>query len=218
MAENINRMRYMSHFRAIHRGSSFQQMRSSEPRQLRTDAWGFICPVHTPDGTPCGLLNHLTTNCKVTSMFYILTLTVPTFVTFSLFLYLCKVLLSLKIIVILLIIMVVYQWIIFYSIIYNLCELLHFYVSSPSLMSLCYPSLPYFQISEYIPPKASNKIPDVLISLGMLPLTTVVSSIPESAQIVMLDGRIIGYILDQIATSLVPKLRILKIAGEKVRY
>lgn len=21
---------------------------------------GFLCPVHTPDGSPCGLLNHLT--------------------------------------------------------------------------------------------------------------------------------------------------------------
>ncbi|KAI5748707.1 hypothetical protein M8J76_001315 [Diaphorina citri] len=124
MAENINRMRYMSHFRAVHRGSYFQEMRSSEPRQLRTDAWGFICPVHTPDGTPCGLLNHLTTNC---------------------------------------------------------------------------------QISEYIPSKVLAQIPSVLVSLGMLPLTPVIQSIPEQALMVMLDGRIVGYILDQIATSLIPK-------------
>lgn len=26
---------------------------------------GFICPVHTPDGAPCGLLNHLAKNCVV---------------------------------------------------------------------------------------------------------------------------------------------------------
>lgn len=26
---------------------------------------GFICPVHTPDGAPCGLLNHLSALCKV---------------------------------------------------------------------------------------------------------------------------------------------------------
>ena|SRR5581483_8918369 len=26
---------------------------------------GFICPVHTPDGTPCGLLNHLSHTCRV---------------------------------------------------------------------------------------------------------------------------------------------------------
>ena len=23
------------------------------------DAWGFVCPANTPDGSPCGLLNHL---------------------------------------------------------------------------------------------------------------------------------------------------------------
>ncbi|XP_066595001.1 DNA-directed RNA polymerase I subunit RPA2 isoform X2 [Prorops nasuta] len=66
VAENINRMRYMSHFRAIHRGSFFQEMRTTEARQLLPDAWGFICPVHTPDGAPCGLLNHLTMNCIIT--------------------------------------------------------------------------------------------------------------------------------------------------------
>ncbi|CAH0563356.1 unnamed protein product [Brassicogethes aeneus] len=66
VAENINRMRYMSHFRAVHRGAFFQEMRTTEARQLLPDAWGFICPVHTPDGTPCGLLNHLALSCRVT--------------------------------------------------------------------------------------------------------------------------------------------------------
>lgn len=66
VAENINRMRYMSHFRAVHRGAFFQEMRTTDVRQLLPDAWGFICPVHTPDGAPCGLLNHLTMNCIVT--------------------------------------------------------------------------------------------------------------------------------------------------------
>ncbi|KAJ8953551.1 hypothetical protein NQ318_002971 [Aromia moschata] len=68
VAENINRMRYMSHFRAVHRGAFFQEMRTTEARQLLPDAWGFICPVHTPDGAPCGLLNHLTTNCRITDV------------------------------------------------------------------------------------------------------------------------------------------------------
>jgi DNA-directed RNA polymerase I subunit RPA2 len=40
VAENINRMRYMSHFRAIHRGSFFQEMRTTDARQLLPDAWG----------------------------------------------------------------------------------------------------------------------------------------------------------------------------------
>lgn len=68
MVENISRMRYMSHFRGVHRGSVFEQMRMTEPRQLLPDAWGFICPVHTPDGTPCGLLNHLARTCEVYHM------------------------------------------------------------------------------------------------------------------------------------------------------
>merc|ERR1719167_1753730 len=65
MAENINRMRYMSHFRAIHRGSFFAEMRTTEVRALLPDAWGFVCPVHTPDGSPCGLLNLLATSVEV---------------------------------------------------------------------------------------------------------------------------------------------------------
>ncbi|KAK9882973.1 hypothetical protein WA026_001189 [Henosepilachna vigintioctopunctata] len=65
VAENINRMRYMSHFKAVHRGAFFQEMRTTEARQLLPDAWGFICPVHTPDGAPCGLLNHLTSDCVI---------------------------------------------------------------------------------------------------------------------------------------------------------
>lgn len=68
VAENINRMRFMSHFKAVHRGSFFQEMRTTEPRQLLPDAWGFICPVHTPDGAPCGLLNHLSLSCVVTDV------------------------------------------------------------------------------------------------------------------------------------------------------
>ncbi|XP_026729153.1 DNA-directed RNA polymerase I subunit RPA2 [Trichoplusia ni] len=66
VAENINRMRYMSHFKSIHRGSFFMEMRTTEARQLLPDAWGFVCPVHTPDGAPCGLLNHLTMTAQVT--------------------------------------------------------------------------------------------------------------------------------------------------------
>jgi len=63
--ENLNRLRYLAHFRSIHRGSFFQELRTTEARQLQPDAWGFICPVHTPDGSPCGLLNHLSVFCTV---------------------------------------------------------------------------------------------------------------------------------------------------------
>lgn len=65
MAEKINYLRFLSNFRAIHRGAFFAQMRTTACRKLYPEAWGFMCPVHTPDGTPCGLLNHLTVGCVV---------------------------------------------------------------------------------------------------------------------------------------------------------
>ena len=33
--------------------------------QLTFNCVGFLCPVHTPDGSPCGLLNHLAAACQV---------------------------------------------------------------------------------------------------------------------------------------------------------
>lgn len=66
MAEKINYLRFVSNFRAVHRGAFFAQMRTTACRKLYPEAWGFMCPVHTPDGTPCGLLNHLTVGCVIT--------------------------------------------------------------------------------------------------------------------------------------------------------
>uniref|UniRef100_A0A1I7ZCR6 DNA-directed RNA polymerase subunit beta n=1 Tax=Steinernema glaseri TaxID=37863 RepID=A0A1I7ZCR6_9BILA len=65
IAERINQLRFVSHFRAVHRGAFFMEMRTTDVRKLRPEAWGFICPVHTPDGAPCGLLNHVTASCRV---------------------------------------------------------------------------------------------------------------------------------------------------------
>eukprot|EP00794_Sanderia_malayensis_P003438 gene3438-3933_t len=65
VADKLNMMRYLSHFRCVHRGAFFSQMRTTAVRKLLPEAWGFLCPVHTPDGAPCGLLNHLTANCQV---------------------------------------------------------------------------------------------------------------------------------------------------------
>lgn len=67
VAEKLNFWRYLSHFRAVHRGQYFAKMRTTTVRKLLPEAWGFLCPVHTPDGAPCGLLNHLTAMCEVTN-------------------------------------------------------------------------------------------------------------------------------------------------------
>lgn len=134
MAENINRMRYMSHFRAVHRGSYFVEMRTTEARQLLPDAWGFICPVHTPDGTPCGLLNHLTVSCHISK--------------------------------------------------------------SPEKQKVL-------------------NITKILSELGMIPLNGFVS-LHKKSYIVMLEGQIIGRLLDVEVKGVVEKLRLLKIEGEQI--
>ncbi|CAK9159048.1 unnamed protein product [Ilex paraguariensis] len=68
-AERLNFLRFFSHFRAIHRGASFAGLRTTSVRKLLPEGWGFLCPVHTPDGEPCGLLNHMTSSCRVTSYY-----------------------------------------------------------------------------------------------------------------------------------------------------
>ncbi|BAM82746.1 RNA polymerase I second largest subunit [Cyanidioschyzon merolae strain 10D] len=65
IADRINFQRFLSHFYSVHRGQYFLNLRTSESRKLKPETWGFICPVHTPDGAPCGILNHLTRMCRV---------------------------------------------------------------------------------------------------------------------------------------------------------
>lgn len=65
VGEKLNFYRYLAHFRSIHRGQIFTEMKTTSVRKLMPDAWGFLCPVHTPDGAPCGLLNHLSHTCIV---------------------------------------------------------------------------------------------------------------------------------------------------------
>jgi len=64
VAERINFARYISHFRSVHRGQYFTEVKMTGVRKLMPDSWGFLCPVHTPDGAPCGLLNHLASGCE----------------------------------------------------------------------------------------------------------------------------------------------------------
>ena len=67
MADKLNMVRYLSHFRSIHRGQYFTEMKTTQPRKLLPESWGFLCPVHTPDGSPCGLLNHIASGCEIIS-------------------------------------------------------------------------------------------------------------------------------------------------------
>ena len=62
VAERLNALRYFSHFRAVHRGQFFTTMKTTAVRKLLPESWGFMCPVHTPDGSPCGLLQVLEYN------------------------------------------------------------------------------------------------------------------------------------------------------------
>mmetsp|Transcript_28191 Transcript_28191/g.73897 ORF Transcript_28191/g.73897 Transcript_28191/m.73897 type:complete len:1149 (-) Transcript_28191:67-3513(-) len=65
VADKLNFFRYVSHFRCVHRGAFFTTMKTTAVRKLLPDSWGFLCPVHTPDGSPCGLLMHMTSTCKI---------------------------------------------------------------------------------------------------------------------------------------------------------
>ncbi|KAF7683249.1 DNA-directed RNA polymerase I subunit [Astathelohania contejeani] len=73
VAEKINYYRFISHFRCINRGSFFQTIKVTSVRKLRPESWGFLCPVHTPDGAPCGLLTHLAHRAIVSNIEYGLT-------------------------------------------------------------------------------------------------------------------------------------------------
>ncbi|XP_034537373.1 DNA-directed RNA polymerase I subunit RPA2 [Notolabrus celidotus] len=65
VADKLNYIRYLSHFRCVHRGAAFAKMRTTSVRKLLPESWGFLCPVHTPDGEPCGLMNHMTASCEI---------------------------------------------------------------------------------------------------------------------------------------------------------
>ncbi|XP_061601035.1 DNA-directed RNA polymerase I subunit RPA2 [Cololabis saira] len=65
VADKLNFIRYLSHFRCVHRGAAFAKMRTTTVRKLLPESWGFMCPVHTPDGEPCGLMNHMTASCEI---------------------------------------------------------------------------------------------------------------------------------------------------------
>lgn len=64
-AERLNLYRFISHFESVSRGAFFTTLKTTAVRALRPESLGFLCPVHTPDGTPCGLIVHLATGCII---------------------------------------------------------------------------------------------------------------------------------------------------------
>lgn len=59
LAERINTYRFISHFESVNRGAFFAMLKTTSVRALRPESFGFLCPVHTPDGAPCGLIVHM---------------------------------------------------------------------------------------------------------------------------------------------------------------
>ena len=57
--ERLNYGRFLSFFRSVHRGKFFSEMKNTAGRKILPQSWGFLCPVHTPDGPLCGILNHI---------------------------------------------------------------------------------------------------------------------------------------------------------------
>eukprot|EP00501_MAST-03F_sp_TOSAG23-6_P001162 GSMAST32.ASY1.ANO1.1206.1 assembled CDS len=63
IAEKLNWLRYIAHFRSVRR--FFAEMKTTTVRKLLPESWGFLCCVHTPDGSPCGLLSHLCAAARI---------------------------------------------------------------------------------------------------------------------------------------------------------
>lgn len=42
VADKLNVLRYMSHFRCVHRGAYFSQMKTTSVRKLLPEAWGAL--------------------------------------------------------------------------------------------------------------------------------------------------------------------------------
>jgi DNA-directed RNA polymerase I subunit RPA2 len=48
VAERLNFLRYCAHFRSVHRGQFFLEMKTTAVRKLLPDQWGFLCPFTLP--------------------------------------------------------------------------------------------------------------------------------------------------------------------------
>jgi DNA-directed RNA polymerase I subunit RPA2 len=55
VADKLNFLRYLSHFRCVHRGAYFAQMKTTAVRKLLPEGWG-TCPVQRQLGASSGIL------------------------------------------------------------------------------------------------------------------------------------------------------------------
>lgn len=69
-------------------------------------------------------------------------------------------------------------------------------------------------ITKHPDAKLKANIPIILMDLGMIPLS--IADNWKNSYIVMLDGKLIGLINDNIIARVTDKLRLLKIKGQEV--
>jgi len=62
--DRLNYVRFLANLRSVHRGSFFSGTKLTGVRKLLPEGFGFLCAVNTPDGAPCGILNHLTATAQ----------------------------------------------------------------------------------------------------------------------------------------------------------
>lgn len=65
VADRLNFYRFLSHFRCVHRGSFFSQMRTTSVRKLLPEAWGMLQPSLTFSFSS-SVINVVTPNSDIT--------------------------------------------------------------------------------------------------------------------------------------------------------
>lgn len=63
-SSRLNQGSYVSHQRKI--AAAGNRKTPANARQLHTSQYGFVCPYETPEGQPCGIVNHMAMLCYIT--------------------------------------------------------------------------------------------------------------------------------------------------------
>lgn len=69
VSQELNRNTYISCISQLRRFDSSvkSDQKLTEPRMLRGDCWGFVCPSETPEGAPCGLVSQLAISARIST-------------------------------------------------------------------------------------------------------------------------------------------------------